>query len=196
LQHGRPPGPIEQVTIPPGSSFGVVTDSLAAHHVIEHPKWFKLLARAARAGSVGTGRRVPAGPGLIGWSVMDALEAGDQLMLRVTVPEGLTSRRSRRSRTRRWAFRRFVHGRANDAVGASAFVPGAMSFEGLLLPETYLVPAVSRRVPSSVSWRSRDSKPGIRLGAATRQPGHDATASPRARLDHRGRGPGRTVSAR
>jgi hypothetical protein len=34
------PGPIEQVTIPPGSSFAVVTDSLAAHHVIEHPGWF------------------------------------------------------------------------------------------------------------------------------------------------------------
>jgi len=31
---------------------------------------------------------------------------------------------------------------ANDPVGASAFVPGAMSFEGLLLPETYLLKRV------------------------------------------------------
>jgi UPF0755 protein len=85
------PGPIEQVTIPAGSSFGVITDSLAAHHVIEHPKWFRLLARVR-----GLDRSVRAGVyqlarGSSGWAVMDALKArGDQLMLRITVPEGLT----------------------------------------------------------------------------------------------------------
>ena len=50
------PGPVEQVTIPPGSSFGVVTDSLAAHHVIEHPKWFRLLARVRGVDSLGMTR--------------------------------------------------------------------------------------------------------------------------------------------
>lgn len=136
------PGPVEQVTIPPGSSFGVVTDSLAAHHVIEHPKWFKLLARVR-----GLDRSVRAGVyqlarGSSAWSVMDALKRGDQLMLRVTVPEGLTL--SEIAPIANEALGIPVDSfmvAANDPAGASAFVPGAMSFEGLLLPETYLVPA-------------------------------------------------------
>ena len=136
------PGPVEQVTIPAGSSFGVVTDSLAAHHVIEHPKWFKLLARLR-----GLDRSVRAGVyqlarGSSAWSVMDALRRGDQLMLRVTVPEGLTL--SEIAPIANAALGIPVDSfmaAANDPVGASAFVPGAMSFEGLLLPETYLVPA-------------------------------------------------------
>ena len=136
------PGPVEQVTIPPGSSFGVVTDSLAAHHVIEHPKWFKLLARVR-----GLDRSVRAGVyqlarGSSEWAVMDALRRGDQLMLRITVPEGLTL--SEIAPIAKQALDIPIDSfmaAANDPVGASAFVEGAMSFEGLLLPETYLVPA-------------------------------------------------------
>jgi len=136
------PGPIEQVTIPPGSSFGVVTDSLAAHHVIGHPKWFKLLARVR-----GLDRSVRAGVyqlarGSSAWSVMDALKRGDQLMLRLTVPEGLTLAEIAPIANEALGIPvdSFMAA-ANDAVSASAFVPGAMTFEGLLLPETYLVPA-------------------------------------------------------
>ena len=136
------PGPIEQVTIPPGSSFAVVTDSLAAHHVIEHPRWFKLLARVR-----GLDRSVRAGVyqlarGSTAWSVMDALKRGDQLMLRITVPEGLTL--AEIAPIAKEALGIPVDSfmaAANDAASASAFVEGAMSFEGLLLPETYLVPA-------------------------------------------------------
>ena len=138
----RTPGPIEQVTIPPGSSFSVVTDSLGAHHVIEHPKWFKLLARVR-----GLDRSVRAGVyqlarGSSAWSVMNALKRGDQLLLRITIPEGLTlaeiapiAKQALEIPTDSFM------AAANDPVGASAFVDGAMSFEGLLLPETYLVPA-------------------------------------------------------
>ena len=139
---GDAPGPIEQVAIPTGSSFAVVTDSLAAHRVIEHPKWFKLLARVR-----GLDRSVRAGVyqlprGSSAWSVMDALKRGDQLMLRITVPEGLTlaeiapiAKEALEIPTDSFM------AAANDPVSASAFVEGAMSFEGLLLPETYLVPA-------------------------------------------------------
>lgn len=136
------PGPIEQVTIPTGSSFGVVTDSLAAHHVIEHPRWFKLLARVR-----GLDRAVRAGVyqlprGSTAWSVMDALKRGDQLMLRITVPEGLTLAEIAPIAKQELDIPvdSFMAA-ANDPVSASAFVEGAMNFEGLLLPETYLVPA-------------------------------------------------------
>lgn len=136
------PGPVEQVTVPPGSSFSVVTDSLAAHGIIEHPRWFRLLARAR-----GLDRSVRAGVyqlprGSTAWSVMDALKRGDQLLLRITVPEGLTL--AEIAPIAREALGIPVDSfmaAANDAAGASAFVEGAMSFEGLLLPETYLVPA-------------------------------------------------------
>lgn len=139
---GTPPGPIEQVTIPPGSSFAVISDSLSAHHVIEHPRWFRFLARAR-----GLDRSVRAGVyelarGSSAWSVMDALRRGDQLMLRITVPEGLTLAEIApiAQQALEIPSDSFVAA-ANDPASAAAYVDGAMSFEGLLLPETYLVPA-------------------------------------------------------
>jgi len=73
---------------------------------------------------------------------MDALKRGDQLMLRITVPEGLTLAEIAPIANAELGIPvdSFMAA-ANDAAGASAFVPGAMTFEGLLLPETYLVPA-------------------------------------------------------
>ncbi len=136
------PGPIEQVTIPAKSSFAVVTDSLAAHSVIEHPKWFKLLARVR-----GLDRSVRAGVyqlprGSSAWSVLEALKRGDQLLLRITVPEGLTLAEIAPIAQQALDIPSdSFMAAANDQASASAFVPGAMSFEGLLLPETYLVPA-------------------------------------------------------
>ncbi len=139
---GPATGPVEQVTVPSGSSFSVVTDSLAAHGVIEHPKWFKLLARVR-----GLDRSVRAGVyqlprGSSAWSVMDALKRGDQLMLRITVPEGLTLPEIAliANEALEIPVDSFMAA-ASDQASASAFVVGAMNFEGLLLPETYLVPA-------------------------------------------------------
>jgi UPF0755 protein len=139
---GAPPGRIDQVTIPAGSSFAVVTDSLAAHRVIEHPTWFKLLARVR-----GLDRSVRAGvyqlpQGSTAWSVMDALKRGDQLLLKITVPEGLTLAEIAQiaQQSLDIPVDSFMAA-ANDAASATAFVDGAMTFEGLLLPETYLVPA-------------------------------------------------------
>src|SRR5687768_1543654 len=39
----------ERVTVPAGTSFAAVTDSLAAHGVVSNRVWFKLLARVRRA---------------------------------------------------------------------------------------------------------------------------------------------------
>jgi UPF0755 protein len=73
---------------------------------------------------------------------MDALKRGDQLMLRITVPEGLTlAEIAPIARDALAIPADSFMAAANDAASASAFVEGAMTFEGLLLPETYLVPA-------------------------------------------------------
>src|ERR1700674_4594506 len=34
-----------RVILPPGTSFGAVTDSLAAHGIVTNKRWFKVLAR-------------------------------------------------------------------------------------------------------------------------------------------------------
>ena len=101
------------------------------------------------------------------WSVMDALKRGDQLMLRITVPEGLTlaeiapiAKEALEIPTDSFM------AAANDPVSASAFVDGAMNFEGLLLPETYLVPAgVTRARPGADHGTAGTGSMGPRLDA-------------------------------
>lgn len=135
------PGAPVQVSIPQGSSFSAVTDSLVAHDVISHPTWFKLLARVRRLD-----RSLKAGvyqlhQGTSEWSVIDALEKGDQLLLRFTVPEGLTLEEIAPivEAELKVPADSFLAA-ARDPVAAQEFVVGALNFEGLLLPETYLVP--------------------------------------------------------
>lgn len=137
-----PPGPPVQVNIPTGSSFAAVTDSLTAHQVIAHPILFKLLARMR-----GLDRVVRAGIYQLPThssesAVLETLRRGDQLMLRFTVPEGLTLAEIAVLAAQGLSVPvdSFMAA-ANDAAAAGAVVTGAMNFEGLLLPETYLVPA-------------------------------------------------------
>jgi cell division protein YceG involved in septum cleavage len=60
-----PDAPLEQVTIPPGATLRAISESLSVHNVLEHPKWFRILARikgadrSAQAASMncGTARR-------------------------------------------------------------------------------------------------------------------------------------------
>ena len=79
-----------RVILPPGASFGAVTDSLAAHGVIAHPGWFKLMAKLRRVErSVHAGvYEFPAGTSP--WTVLTMLAHGKKAALRFTVPEGLT----------------------------------------------------------------------------------------------------------
>jgi cell division protein YceG involved in septum cleavage len=44
----------ERVTLPPGATFGAVTDTLAAHGVIANRRLFRLIARAPLPGRCST----------------------------------------------------------------------------------------------------------------------------------------------
>ncbi len=119
-----------------------MTDSLTAHHIISHPRLFKLLARFR-----GLDRVVRAGVYQLPtysseWDVLETLKRGDQLLFRFTVPEGLTLSEIAAAAQQELSIPAdSFMAAANDAAAAGAYVAGAMNFEGLLLPETYLVSA-------------------------------------------------------
>ena len=136
-----PGAPVEQLTIPPGSSLQAVADTLVAHGVIAHPTWFRWLARIRRSD-----RRLQAGiyefpRGERSWDVLDALVVGRGKLVRFTVPEGLTTREVAGVAERELAMPAdsFLAAARDTAVihGAGLDAP---SLEGFLFPETYLVP--------------------------------------------------------
>jgi UPF0755 protein len=132
-----------RVILPPGASFGAVTDSLAAHRVITHRRWFKLMARVR-----GVDRSVHAGvyefpAGTSEWTVLGMLAHGKKAALRFTVPEGLTIQEVGGLAAERLGIPEdsFVAA-ARDAKAASAMLGMTVpSFEGFLRPETYVLPA-------------------------------------------------------
>ncbi len=139
---GPAPGaPVEQLTIPPGSTLQAVADTLVAHGVIAHPTWFRLLARARRSD-----RRLQAGiyeflRGERSWDVIDVLVEGRGKLVRFTLPEGLTVREAAAVAERELAIPAdsFLAAALDTALvhGAGLDAP---SLEGFLYPETYLVP--------------------------------------------------------
>ena len=132
-----------RVILPQGASFGAVTDSLAAHGVISHPRWFKLMARIR-----GVDRSVHAGvyefpAGASPWTVLDMLAHGKKAALRFTVPEGLTIQDIAALAGERLGIPEdsFLAA-ARDRQAASALLGESVpSFEGYLRPETYILPA-------------------------------------------------------
>jgi UPF0755 protein len=138
---GGNPAP-ERVSVPPGSTFSAVIDSLQAHRVIGNRLWFTLLARVR-----GADRAVRAGayefaPRQTAWQVLDILAEGREASRRFTVPEGLTV-----LDVAALAWERL--GIPGDAVLAAARDSAAASrtlgfpvasYEGFLRPETYSVP--------------------------------------------------------
>ena len=132
-----------RVILPPGASFGAVTDSLAAHGVISNRRWFKLLARVR-----GVDRSVHAGvyefpAGASPWTVLEMLAQGKKAALRFTVPEGLTIQDVAALAAERLGIpeKAFVAA-AGDSVAARRILGFAVpSFEGFLRPETYVLPA-------------------------------------------------------
>jgi UPF0755 protein len=132
-----------RVILPPGASFGAVTDSLAAHGVISNRRWFKLLARVR-----GVERSVHAGvyefpAGASPWTVLGMLARGKKAALRFTVPEGLTIQDVAALATERLGIpeKSFIAA-ARDSVTARRLLGIAVpSFEGFLRPETYILPA-------------------------------------------------------
>ena len=132
-----------RVILPPGASFGAVTDSLRAHGVISSPSWFKLLAKVRRVE-----RSVHAGvyefpAGTTPWTALTMLAQGKKAALRFTVPEGLTIQEVAALAAERLGIRAdsFVAA-GRDSVAASRLLGMKVpSFEGFLRPETYILPA-------------------------------------------------------
>ena len=77
-----------RITIPAGSGFGAVTDTLAAHGLVEWTPLFRIYARMQ-----GAERQVKPGvyevPGDIAWTdLLDTLVSGDVVQMTIAVPEG------------------------------------------------------------------------------------------------------------
>jgi UPF0755 protein len=132
-----------RVILPPGASFGAVTDSLASHGVVTNKRWFKLLARVR-----GVDRSVHAGvyefpAGTSEWKVLGMLAHGKKAALRFTVPEGLTILEVGALAAERLGIPEdsFLTA-ARDGKTATALLGFPVpSFEGFLRPETYILPA-------------------------------------------------------
>jgi UPF0755 protein len=135
-------GDVERVTIPPGSTFGALTDSLAAHRVVTSRWLFKLMARIR-----GLDRSVRAGiyefqPGVPIWRVLEHLASGRGVFVRFTVPEGLTIADVAALASARLGISRdSLLAAARDGAGATAALGFKVpSYEGFLRPETYSLP--------------------------------------------------------
>ncbi|HKT59541.1 MAG TPA: endolytic transglycosylase MltG [Gemmatimonadales bacterium] len=132
----------ERVTLSPGTSFGAVTDTLAAHGVISNRRLFRLIARVRRLD-----RSVQAGvyqfsPGTSPWQVLDVLAKGAAVSQKFTVPEGLTIPDVAALASERLGIPEdSIVAAASDGAAASAILGFPVrSFEGFLRPETYTLP--------------------------------------------------------
>ncbi|HEY7877433.1 MAG TPA: endolytic transglycosylase MltG [Gemmatimonadaceae bacterium] len=136
---GAPHGPVVRVTIPPGASFRVATDSLSHAGLVSAPRLFRLYAqitgrdRDIKAGTYGLQRDM-------GWSTLvRALHEGQGLERRVTIPEG-------------WSLREIEPALAKALGAPEDSVEAAMrdtsllheldvptpTLEGYLFPDTYV----------------------------------------------------------
>jgi UPF0755 protein len=155
-------GSAVEVRLPPGSAVAAIADSLAARGVIGSPRWFRFRARLA-----GVDRSLRPGiysfrPGQPLTEILAALERGDELTKKVTLPEGGTL----------WDLARVVEAAlgipadsvwvaARDAGIRSGFgIPGE-TIEGWLIPDTYSFGgyATARQVVRSFLIGRRDSWP-------------------------------------
>jgi len=132
----------ERITLPPGTTFSGVTDSLHRHGVITSRRAFRALARLR-----GVDRSVHAGvyefpPAIPLWTVLSLLQRGKTVPLRFTIPEGLSIPEVATLAEEQL-------GIPADSVLAAARDPAAAaeilgfpvaSFEGFLRPETYALP--------------------------------------------------------
>lgn len=130
-----------RVTIPSGSGLSAVTDSLAAHDVVERPLLFKLYARAK-----GAAARIKPGvyefvPGSSWASVLDKLVAGKVLTLTLTVPEGWNARQiAARVAAASGVSADSVAAILVDSASARRFAVPGPTMEGYLYPATYTFP--------------------------------------------------------
>lgn len=138
----RPTGPAERIIVPPGATFASVTDSLAAHGLVQNRLWFKLRARM-----MGVDRSVHAGVyevnrAMSSGEVLAILAAGQSTIIRFTVPEGLTLFDvADLAATRAGVRRDSLLAAARDTVLIDSLGLPGKTLEGFLHPDTYQLPA-------------------------------------------------------
>ena len=138
-------GETRRVTIPPGSSFGTVADSLDAHSLIGSPTWFRLYARVTGAADEIQAGTYEFQEGVGYKRVLADLTEGRIASDRVVVPEGFGIERIAPALADALGLpvdsvARFML----DTAAAGRFgVPGP-TLEGYIYPATYVVPAGSR----------------------------------------------------
>lgn len=141
---GAPPppdAPVERVTIPPGSHFAAITDTLVRHGLVGSPGWFRLVARLrgadrrARSGIYDIPRGARTG------DILRILSSGRSAATRFTVPEGLTLVEVADLAQERLAIpAESVLAAARDTALRREMGVDAPSLEGFLRPETYFIP--------------------------------------------------------
>lgn len=134
--------PAERLTIPPGVNFTAVTDTLLAHGLVRHRRWFTLVARVR-----GLDRAVQAGTydiqrGSSASHILTMLAEGREAMERITIREGLTTLDLAAIMGDRLALSaEEFRNAARDTLLVRRYSPTAASLEGYLFPETYTLPA-------------------------------------------------------
>lgn len=179
---GAPPGaPVERVTIPAGAGFAAITDTLVARGVIASPRWFRLVARLT-----GNDRAIQSGiydlpRGASARQVLEILTTGGGVLVRFTVPEGLTLAEVGALAEQQLAIpAESVLAAARDSALRREFGVTAPTLEGFLRPETYFVPltisgrALVREMASAfradwdTTWDRRAAELGLdRVGFVT-----------------------------
>ncbi len=131
---GRP----VQVLVPPGAGLRAITDTLVHHGVIVNPFWFRTLARMTRADrSMQTGR-YEFGTPTPARDVLRALQRGDRLLTKLTIPEGLSLHQLSRLLEGRLGIPRDTLLRcARDTTMLRRLGFSTSGAEGYLWPETY-----------------------------------------------------------
>jgi UPF0755 protein len=128
-------------TIPQGSGFGAVTDTLASRGVVQYPLLFRLYARykgAERAIKPGV-YEVESG---LAWSdLLDRMVRGDVIRLTVVVPEGWTLAQiaPRIAEAAEVSADSLIEVMLSEETAQSYEVPGP-TLEGYVYPATYIMP--------------------------------------------------------
>ncbi len=129
------------ITVAKGQNFGRTTQLMHAHHLIEHPFKFRLLARLQ-----GKDKQIQAGEYLLSAAmspadILEALVTGKVRLYRFTVPEGSNLKQiAAIVATAGLGSPAEFLGAATDVEFAKAKGIAAASFEGYLFPDTYFFP--------------------------------------------------------
>ncbi len=136
-----PDAPLEQVTIPPGATLRDIADSLVAHQVLEHPTWFRVVARVTRREREAQAGIYELRRGERSTTLLRILSEGRGKLVRFTVPEGETLRGVAEVAQAELgiAADSFLVATSDTARLRAAGAEGP-SYEGWLHPDTYLVP--------------------------------------------------------